>query len=218
MIIGLSGYMGSGKSLAGMIIETRTSGDRIPFKQKGFSIKLKQICSLLTGVPLEKFESQEFKKSKLGKEWDDSFGIDTYRDLLQVVGTDCMRDMVHPNIWVNALMADYQPIGGYQTTDSKLGMAGTDITIPMPELDKDRRIFPNWVVVDCRFPNEAQAIKDVGGVIIRIQRVQNTKLREEMHSSETSLDNWPFDYVIDNNGSKDEFDQKIRAILEELKI
>ena len=31
----------------------------------------------------------------------------TPRKLLQLLGTDCGRDIIHPNIWVNALFADY---------------------------------------------------------------------------------------------------------------
>lgn len=33
----------------------------------------------------------------------------TYRDLLQKIGTNAMRDMIHENVWVNSLMADYKP-------------------------------------------------------------------------------------------------------------
>ena len=34
----------------------------------------------------------------------------TPRLLLQLLGTDCGRDIIHPNIWVNALFADYKDV------------------------------------------------------------------------------------------------------------
>jgi hypothetical protein len=39
------------------------------WQQKAFAGKLKQICSILTGIPVKKFEDQEFKKTNLGEEW-----------------------------------------------------------------------------------------------------------------------------------------------------
>ncbi len=47
----------------------------------------------------------------------------TVREMLQKVGTDCLRDNFNQNVWINALMADYVPtqvqwsngpIGGYE--------------------------------------------------------------------------------------------------------
>lgn len=34
----------------------------------------------------------------------------TYRLLLQQLGTECMRNTIHPNGWVNSLMSEYKPI------------------------------------------------------------------------------------------------------------
>ena len=83
----------------------------------------------------------------------------TPRLLLQLMGTECGRDIIHPNIWVNALFADYKPIGGKM--------------IP-PRYPKDYTSglfrFPNWIITDVRFPNELKAIKDRGGMVIRLER------------------------------------------------
>ncbi len=56
--------------------------------------------------------------------------------------------------------------------------------------------MPNWVITDVRFPNEAQAIKEKGGYVIRIDRPGVKPIND--HPSETSLDTWKFDYKIDN--------------------
>lgn len=60
--------------------------------------------------------------------------------------------------------------------------------------DADRVVFS-----DCRFPNEAQAVKDHGGYVWRVERPGYGPTNN--HPSETSLDHWPFDYVLHNNTS-----------------
>ena len=70
------------------------------------------------------------------------------------------------------------------------------------------------VVTDTRYPNEIQRIKhefsDV--VTIRITRDSVEKLK---HPSETALDQWTdWDYVVENNGSLEEFQKKILEIME----
>ena len=53
------------------------------------------------------------------------------------------------------------------------------------------------IVPDTRFPNEFKAIKDAGGCVIRIDRPTDST---DTHISETALDNYVFDYRIDNTG------------------
>lgn len=55
------------------------------------------------------------------------------------------------------------------------------------------------VVSDCRFPNEAQAIRARGGIVVRVERPGFTAING--HSSETALDDWEFDAVIVNDGA-----------------
>jgi dephospho-CoA kinase len=63
MIIGISGRMGSGKNTVCDIIQDLCKKHNGPnFEQKAFAGKLKTIASLLTGVPVEMWEDQEFKK------------------------------------------------------------------------------------------------------------------------------------------------------------
>lgn len=197
MIIGVNGYAGSGKDTIGRLIQIACctelpDGQGIDDllenydqhewwleEQSGWEIKkwagkLKQISSLLTGIPVEKFEDQEFKKTNLGPEWNM-----TVRDFLQKIGTEGLRTGLHENTWVNALMADYKPsVVGYTS------------------LGEDSYSEPNWIITDTRFPNEAQAIKNAGGIVIRVDRPGVTAINA--HPSETSLDNWDFDHKIMN--------------------
>lgn len=92
----------------------------------------------------------------------------TSRQLMQEFGTNICRKMCE-NCWVNAT------INKIKKESPKLG-----------------------IVSDIRFPNEVEAINQVGGKTIRLLR--NMAGKDE-HSSETVLDDFPkdkFSLVIDN--------------------
>ena len=231
MIIGINGYAGSGKDTVGTIIQNLTafpndSVDSIvkmieqnyssdgQWQIKKWAGKLKEVASMLTGIPVKKFEDQEFKKTYLGPEWatlrmkpgkrqNGIFPklIDmepvpmTVRDFLQKLGTDGLRDNLHKNVWVNALMADYEG---------------------MYDLDTDKTTYPNWVITDTRFPNEAQAIQQANGIIIRVERPGVKPINN--HPSEVSLDNWNFDHTIINDSSVEALAEKVKQVLQFHKI
>lgn len=212
MIIGVNGYSGSGKDTVGAIIQYLNCRNtkNTPIEQvckdyeehqewleeysgweiKKFAGKLKDIASHLTGIDIEDFEDQEFKKTNLGREWwttcDEGWQPMTVRDFLQRLGTDAMRDGLHPNVWVNALMADY---------DEKSS---------------------NWIITDTRFVNEAMTIKQKGGIIIRIDRPGIEPVNN--HPSETSLDGWNFDYKIQNLDDIFALKQTVEQILKHAKL
>jgi hypothetical protein len=209
---------------------------------KRFAGKLKEIVALLTGCNVLDLESQEFKNRELDKNWwtykhldtgtgarpkfeyterscnnlspeelaglGDRITKPTYRSLLQAIGTDSVRNIIGDNTWINALFADYKGVfrgGG--------GLSDDDLT----------QDYPNWIIPDTRFPNEADAIKQNGGILIRVNRnwrfehglkvVHNLIPTSEQHPSETSLDNYEFHHVIDNDGTIEELVEKVRKIL-----
>ena len=164
MIIGINGEIGHGKDTLGMILQALTMhkkynvedwlndpiGYTIHYKNRPnlcggwkivkFADKLKETVSLLTGIPREKLEDPEIKKSKLGPEWDNR----TVRQFMLDLG-DCTRNGLHINTWINALMPDYKPentVWGY----------------------------PTWIITDMRMPNEFKAVEDHGGITVRINR------------------------------------------------
>jgi hypothetical protein len=92
----------------------------------------------------------------------------TPRKLLQLLGTECGRQIIHPNIWVNALMSEYK-------LTSKVVKTRTRRLTALQSLHANQEAkanikFPNWIITDMRFLNEAQAIKDKGGITIRVNR------------------------------------------------
>ena len=133
----------------------------------------------------------------------------TPRLMLQLLGTNCGRDIIHPDIWVNSLMAEYK---------SKLSSSN-----PVDDLDWEPRfIYPNWIITDTRFENELESVKKRNGITIRVNRSFNHKMGSKeigtinltpIHSSETALDNEVFDYEINNEGTISDLIDKIRIIL-----
>lgn len=66
---------------------------------------------------------------------------------------------------------------------------------------------PRVVVPDVRYKNEAQAILDRGGLLVRITRPGVEPAND--HIAEHDLDEWSFDHHIINNGTIDELHLKV---------
>lgn len=174
---------------------------------KKFATKVKIVASILTGIPLADLENDNFKNSPLPKCWniilseDDEItltGVMSVRELFQKIGTDAIRNNVHQDAWVNALMVDYKPIKHYSPYEARAVSSS----------------LPNWLITDVRFPNEAKAIKDKKGILIRVER-KGCPTSE--HLSETALDSYKdWDYVIDNNGTIDELLEQVQKIYYEV--
>ena len=190
-----------------------------------FADKLEDIVCLLIGCTREQLEDREFKEKELGEEWNRlvlyNNGIRmekhksmtglfseiveslTPRLLLQLLGTECGREIIHPNIWINALFADYKAL----------------YDAPIYSGDKiidQGLIYPNWIITDVRFPNESEAIKKRNGILIRVNRNSN---EVSNHESEIALDDYAgFDYIIENNGTIEELIEKVRQILQREKV
>ena len=104
----------------------------------------------------------------------------TPRILLQVLGTDCGRELIHPNIWVNALFSDYVEESGFKYTvvpDSDQDFSVNDVPdkMKMKVLTDPVPVslgFPKWIITDVRFPNEFEAIRKRNGHLIRVERLK----------------------------------------------
>ena len=202
-----------------------------PYEIKKYAGKLKDIACLLIGCTREQLEDREFKEKPIGPEWMKWFTEDglppkknhagvgevlTPRKLLQLLGTEAGRNIIHPNIWVNALFADYTKHQRYERGTEIVGLTDgkTVVDYEIPSIEYD---FPSWIITDCRFPNEAKAIKARGGILIRINRPQyldnGLVIRKNEHLSETSLDDYDgFDHVIENDGSIEELVEKVKQL------
>jgi len=167
MIIGISGKKRHGKDTAAETIAAMLAGHaEICYFANG----VKRGAAAILGLPPETF----FDDVSKVKEYliDFSNGVATTmsgREILQKLGTECVRDNIHPNFWVTRTM----------------------VHINMLEV-------PYVIIPDVRFPNEYDAVKNAGGVMIRVQG--NPGEPADNHISETALDDHEFDAYIYNTG------------------
>ncbi len=142
-------------------------------------------------------KSGQFLSPTFWEEIDPAYGSDEYA----YQGTEAMRDGLHTNVWVNALMSRYPYNSIINEINSK-----TDGSYGVKQ--------PNWIITDMRFPNEMDAVKERKGITIRVSRTGiHTPKAEDLHPSETSLDDAEFDYHIDNSGTIEDLIEKVKEIL-----
>lgn len=130
-LIGFTGPAGAGKSTAAKALV-----EILGFKRISFADPLR---AMLMGIGLTTEDTTIRKNEPIA--WLDG---KTARQLLQTLGTEWGRQIVHPEIWIRHAE---QRIDYFKTTR-----------------------VPGIVFDDVRFDNEAQMIRDAGGFVIRIRR------------------------------------------------
>jgi hypothetical protein len=191
MIIGICGFIGSGKDTAADYLVGFHG-----FRRDSFAGTLKDAVAAVFGWDRELIEGRTPEarawREQVDEWWADRLQMPhlTPRWILQHWGTEVCRQHFHDDIWIAALQ-------------SRLA-----------------RRSDHTVISDVRFPNEIKAIKEQGGKIVWIQRGElpswhimaakanagdlyaQTKLKElGVHASETSWVGTNFDSILDNNGS-----------------
>ena len=204
------------------------------YQIKRFDNKRKDIVCLLLGCTRKQLEKDLDKE--LGEEWNQPkhYGCKNYepddgggncsfchcdekpltpRKILQLLGTEAGRNIIHPNIWVNALFVDYKKtnvklISNYYENNGIKGY-----------IHDSKEFYPKWIITDVKRPDQAQAIKDRGGIVIRVNEYTLYKgfkhvkgLKSIEHPSETALDDYEFDHVVENNGSIEELVEKVKQL------
>lgn len=205
MIIGITGFIGSGKdTVANMFVERGCTHD-------SFAAPLKDVCSSIFGWPREMLEgdtveSRDFREMP-DMFWTKKLGVPNFtpRLALQLMGTEVLRNHFDQDIWLNSL--EYR-------------------------IRKKSANAPCVVVSDARFRNELDLIKNMGGKIIWVQRgelpewyetaktahknVVSRKIMEttykDVHESEWNWAGYPVDYIIDNNGTIEDLEIKVQDI------
>jgi len=116
------------------------------------------------------------------------YGYETAKELfpevrrfLQVLGTEGGRGVLGENVWVDALTESLE-----------------DRTGP-------------FVATDVRFPNEADALADLGFLVVRIHR--DTGLASDPHPSENSMGDYPVDLTIRNDSSIEDLELVLTGLV-----
>lgn len=182
MIIGICGLIGSGKgTVADILVEEHN------FKKISFADSLKDGVAAMfswdrADLEGDTHDSREFRElpdlfwtSETGKPV-------TPRLVLQLVGTECMRNGFFDGIWVS---------------------------IVKQKLLQD--INAKWIIPDTRFENEINMLHSVGGKVWRIKRGEDPEWfdayrhhniePEDVHPSEYKWVRSEFDQVIENEGT-----------------
>jgi len=209
MIVGVTGLIGSGKDTIANYLTTFHG-----FKKESFANSLKDAVAHVFGWDREMLEGTT-KSSREWREQVDPWWAErldmpnlTPRWILQYWGTEVCRKGFHDDIWIAAL-------------EHKL-LKSTD----------------NVVISDCRFANEVKAIKNAGGITIRVMRgpepewydaaiqynkgpngnslwaLSKAKLEKlKIHASEYSSVGLFYDYYLENNGSIDDLYKQVESII-----
>lgn len=208
MIVGIAGFIGSGKdTIADYLITFKG------FRRMSYAGPLKDAISAIFGWDRDLLEGS----TKYSREWRDKVDpwwaerLDikhlTPRWVLQQWGTEVGRRAFHDDIWIASV-------------ENKL-----------------RTLQDNIVISDCRFPNELNSIKRAGGITIRVSRGENPvwydaavqhnkgyytegykearKILEEhnVHASEFSSVGLEYDFYVENNGTVDELHRSVDSII-----
>jgi hypothetical protein len=197
MILGITGLIGAGKD---------TIADYLvnihEFRRDSFAATLKDAVAAVFGWDRDMLEgrtrsSREWREQR-DEWWSERLGREiTPRWILQYWGTEVCRQGFHDDIWIASL-------------ENKLRNTNDDV-----------------VISDCRFPNEIRAIKQAGGMVVRVIRGTDPvwfsqaqtdpgkmpHLFPQVHASEYSWANTKFDQVIENNGSLDDLYSQLNDLV-----
>ena len=163
-LIGLTGFIGSGKSTVANILTTEHG-----YRQDSFAASLKDAVAVIFGWPRELVEGDTTEsrnwRDAVDAWWSKELGIEgfTPRYALTHYGTDIMRRHFADDIWL--------------LTVKRRIMAHADTPV---------------VITDVRFPNEVKFVQDMAGQFINIERTSrpvwyDTARRANMGDADAKL-------------------------------
>ena len=180
MIVGMCGLIGTGKDTVADILVHNYNYKKISFADKlkdGVATVFSWDRQMLEGTTDESRSWREQKDEFWSRETNEHI---TPRLVLQMFGTDCMRNGFYNGIWVSIVKQQI--------------------------LENPNQ---NFVIPDVRFENEAVMIKEVGGEVWRICRgedpvwftnyVKNNIVPEDVHESEWRWAKLDFNFIVKNN-------------------
>lgn len=178
-VIAFKGKAKTGKTTAGAYLV-----NRFGYQRMRFADKLKNMLRALglTGREVD----GDLKESPC-----DILGGQTPRHAMITLGTEWGRDMIHPNIWVNAIERDM-------------------IVMRAEGINK-------FVIDDLRFLNEANyinSLRERDNYRVMIVELVGRKGTGSTHISETEMDNIKSDVTISNVGTMQLFHESLEVLMD----
>ena len=171
-------------------------------KMYSFADHLKWICVKLFDVPFECCFGTDEQKNELQEHllWENMLGVCTNEKFFDFMQSKMEHDLAEDEEDTGYKLIYHEP--GPMTAREFLQFLGTDVMRKMYEpiwvnscIKKIQQEQPELAIIaDVRFPNEAKAIEQASGKVVRLTR----EVYEDAHSSEVALDNYPFTDYIDN--------------------
>ena len=185
-------------------------------------------------------EDREFKETPLPQSWwkytdgchsvpfigGDTSGMDGYniivqettpRVLLQQLGTECGRGIIHNDIWVNATMSEYEEKDNWLITDCRFINEAKIVTIKGGmSIRVNRPIHSRFPELWDKFFHLTHSVGDLDekNFLIWLKSQDLAMWNKLTHESETALDNYKdFTHIINNDGTFENLIEKVRGIL-----
>lgn len=207
MILGISGRSGSGKS---------TMADYL-VKNKGFvsislSDPLKRFCQEVYGFSEAQLWGRSENRSCPDKRYQRKDGTFlSAREALQRLGTEWGRTC-YENTWVDLCISSAQRVLQGDHYDPVRGFNHTLWESIFKEKVK------GVVIPDIRYDNEADRIKDSGGVIVRLSAQWSSAIADgvEGHDSENGINSGLVDHVLEVPKGLQNFYREIDSLMPRL--
>jgi hypothetical protein len=200
MIIGLVGFIGSGKGTVGDILETQG------FSKDSFAKPLKDACSIMFGWPREMLEGDTEVSRKWREEpdsfWSEKFGYTfTPRLALQLMGTEAGRNVFHQDVWVISLLNRAK---------------GKDVVVTDVRFKNEINYIQQngGVIVRVRRGEEPEWYKLAEDAAAGFSSAIMGMKDKGIHQSEWDWIGSEFNYTIDNDGTVNELGNKVKELLQ----
>jgi len=189
LIIGFTGYAGSGKDTAGKIL-----CEHYGFKRLSFADKLKEEVATAFSIDLNYFHDVKLKDTPL---LDMPIVINNFT--LEALGEDIL---INHKYYTPRLLCIY-----YAAC-----LKGQDNDVWIKKVNRQLSgDYGRVIITDVRYLNEADWIKKRFGYVLRISKGHEDGVL--MHESETQLSSHKFDGVIENTGTLELLDYKLSVML-----
>lgn len=202
MIIGLVGFIGSGKGTVGDILEQKG------FTKDSFAKPLKDACSVIFGWPRELLEGDTALSRKWREEpdafWSEKFGKEfSPRLALQLMGTEAGRNVFHKDVWVISLLNRAK---------------GKDVVVTDVRFQNEIKYIQDngGIIIRVKRGTEPEWYNDLLSMDTTVKR-QLFMDEVGIHQSEWDWIGSDFNYVIENNGTINDLGNKVNEVLQFIK-